>query len=82
MRLSLDELKQIMRRVAGDDDTIDLADGFETRTFEDLGYDSLALMEIAHHVERACGRALPDAELEDVSTPRDLLEVVGAPGRA
>ncbi|MEV0143998.1 MULTISPECIES: acyl carrier protein [unclassified Nonomuraea] len=81
-QFSLGELKQIMRQVAGDDDTIELADGFETRTFEDLGYDSLALLEIVHHVERACGRKLPDSELGDITTPKELVEFVGGLGRA
>ncbi|MDA0632761.1 acyl carrier protein [Nonomuraea sp. MCN248] len=80
-QLSLEELKQTMRQVAGDDD-IELEDDFATATFEELGFDSLAVFETVHRVERACGRKLPEGELAEVTTPKEFLEFVNDLERA
>ncbi|MFG1944082.1 acyl carrier protein [Nonomuraea sp. NPDC048826] len=80
-QLSLEELKQTMRQVAGDDD-VELADDFETATFEELGFDSLAVFETVHRVERTCGRKLPEEELAEVTTPKEFLEFVNDLERA
>ncbi|MEV4175934.1 MULTISPECIES: acyl carrier protein [unclassified Nonomuraea] len=75
-QFSLEDLKQIMRQVAGDDDDIELTDDFETTTFEDLGFDSLAVFETMHRVERACGVKLPEDELAEITTPKEFLGFV------
>jgi act minimal PKS acyl carrier protein len=75
-QFSPEELKQIMRQVAGDDDDIELTDDFETTTFEELGFDSLAVFETVHRVERVCGRKLPESELAEITTPKEFLGFV------
>jgi len=51
----------------------------------ELGFDSLARMELLHRVEREFGVTLPDRVLSEADTPRDLLRGLGAkvaPSRA
>ncbi|WP_026416408.1 acyl carrier protein [Actinomadura oligospora] len=44
--------------------------------FEDLGYDSLALMETSALIERTVGVGVDDEVLADLRTPRELLDLV------
>ena len=44
----------------------------------DLGFDSLARMELMLRVERAFGRDLPETLLASADTPRDLLDALAA----
>ncbi|MFG3496468.1 acyl carrier protein [Streptomyces sp. NPDC047928] len=73
--LSLAELEEIMRESTGDDEPVGTADG-RTRTFEELGYDSLAVLEIVNRIERTYGVKLPEDRLEAVRTPEALVGFV------
>jgi act minimal PKS acyl carrier protein len=46
--------------------------------FEDLGYDSLALLETAARIQREYGVRLDDEWVAEVATPRDLLRLANA----
>ena len=48
------------------------------RLVDDLGMDSLALIELVEHLEAATGRSLPDQVLGDLSTVQDLLTMFEA----
>lgn len=74
-QLTLDELRTILVACAGEDDSIDLSGDILDITFEDLGYDSLALMESASRIERELGVALSD-DVTEALTPRILLDLV------
>lgn len=56
--------------------------GFEdsalTSTFDDLGYDSLALLECASRIHRALGVPISDEVIPTLDTPQDLLALVNA----
>ncbi|NDL56873.1 acyl carrier protein [Phytoactinopolyspora mesophila] len=73
---TIDGLKQILREVAGQADGVDLEGDILDRTFEELGYDSLALLETGSRLERAVGVKLDDSTLNEVQTPRELLAAV------
>ncbi|WP_166354895.1 acyl carrier protein [Phytoactinopolyspora limicola] len=73
---TVDGLKQILRQVAGEVDGVDLDGDILDRTFEELGYDSLALLETGARLERALGIKLDDSTLNEVQTPRQLLAAV------
>ena len=45
-------------------------------TFQDLGYDSLAMMETAARITQEYGVDLSDDEITEVATPRALLDLV------
>ncbi|KOG87803.1 actinorhodin polyketide synthase acyl carrier protein [Streptomyces varsoviensis] len=75
--LTLDELKQILRESAGEDESVDLSGDVLDVPFIDIGYDSLALLETAGRVERIYGVTLVDDAVSEAETPR----VRGRPGR-
>ncbi|AJF66131.1 acyl carrier protein [Streptomyces vietnamensis] len=75
-RLTLDALRTILVACAGEDDSADLSGDILDITFEDLGYDSLALMESAARIEREFGVTLDDDDVNEALTPRLLLDLV------
>jgi act minimal PKS acyl carrier protein len=75
---SLDELKQIMRQCAGEDESTDLDNDFEAVTFDHLGYDSLAILETASRIERTYGLKLPEEGLSEITTPGALVAFVNS----
>ncbi|SFW78420.1 acyl carrier protein [Amycolatopsis australiensis] len=75
--LTLADLRRILGEAAGADEAtagVD-ADAVDT-SFEDLGYDSLALMETASRIEREYAIKLDESVLADADTPRALLDLV------
>ncbi|MEU9297463.1 acyl carrier protein [Streptomyces sp. NPDC012693] len=74
--LQLDDLKRILVACAGEGEEIDLSGDILDTTFEDLGYDSLALMESAARIAQEYGVEVPDDALSEVETPRALLDLV------
>ncbi|MYS89686.1 MULTISPECIES: acyl carrier protein [Streptomyces] len=74
--LTLDSLRRILVTCAGESDTDGMGDETLDLSFQDLGYDSLALMEAAAVIEREYGVALSDEVVATVPTPRALLDLV------
>jgi act minimal PKS acyl carrier protein len=72
----LEDLKRILLESAGADETVDLDGDILDRDFDELGYESLALLETGRLVERALGITLPDAVLTDSGTPRVLIAAI------
>ena len=70
------ELIRVLHECAGTDEDVDLDGDILDRTFEDLGYDSLALLNTAGRLERDLAIKLPDDAVSKVETPRQLLEEV------
>ncbi|WP_234445229.1 acyl carrier protein [Streptomyces rimosus] len=65
-----------MRECAGEAEEVALGATAADRTFPELGYDSLALLETLSRVERELGVALPDEMLSGAETPRQFVELV------
>jgi len=76
--LTLENLKSIMDRCVGYDDSIAFSDEMLDTPFLELGYDSLALLETAAIVKREYGVQIGDDELHTIETPRALLVKVNA----
>lgn len=74
--LTLDTLRRILVGCAGESDTEGIGEDSLDVAFQDLGYDSLALMEMAAVVERDYGVQLPEDVGTDVPTPRALLGLI------
>lgn len=68
-----DDLTRILREGAGMDEGVELADDV---TFDKIGCDSLALLETCGRIEREYGVRFEDGDLEDLDTPRLLVEHV------
>ncbi|MDH6113742.1 act minimal PKS acyl carrier protein [Kitasatospora sp. MAP12-15] len=78
-RFSVDDLLRILRAGAGTDTRIEVAVEQLTDTpFAELGYDSLALLELTSRIEREYGIAIPDGEVEQKETPGQVVEYVNS----
>ncbi|MBN6040417.1 acyl carrier protein [Amycolatopsis sp. 195334CR] len=74
------ELQKIIDSCVGTDDNIRLTEGNIDEKFADLGYDSLAVYEIATKVQDDLGIPVSDEQIDGMQTPRQLLEFVTASG--
>jgi minimal PKS acyl carrier protein len=75
---TIDQLRRILREGAGAEEGVDLDGDILDTGFEELGYDSLALLETGGRIEREYGIRLGDAVLTGAVTPRALLDAVNA----
>jgi act minimal PKS acyl carrier protein len=66
------ELSRFLREDAGADLDGDALD----REFDELGFDSIALLETVSRIEREYGVALGDSVVSEARTPRALIGVV------
>ncbi|MFC8846786.1 MULTISPECIES: acyl carrier protein [unclassified Micromonospora] len=73
---TIDDLRRILHAAAGTDESIDPATDIHDTTFDDLGYDSLALLEAGSRIEREYGISLDDSAVIEAGTPRCLLTAV------
>lgn len=73
-----DELITIIRANAGEPDGGRLDGDSMDVAFDELGYDSIQVLEIAGHIERKLGIALPDDIVTETTSMRELLLAVDA----
>lgn len=73
---TLKDMRQALRAAAGEDEAIDLDGDILDMEFGELGYDSLAVLEAASHIERGFGVRLPEDEVGDKQTPRAFVDFV------
>ena len=73
---TVDDLRRVMRSAVGVDDTVDLDGDILDVEFTELGYDSLAVLEIASKIEKEFPARLPDEVVGDLRSPRQLIEYV------
>jgi act minimal PKS acyl carrier protein len=71
--MSIDELRGILAACAGDAEPGTDADDISDRPFDELGYDSLALIETAAALKLDHGVAISDDEIIEVRTMGELL---------
>lgn len=75
-KFTLDELRELMQTCAGVEDDIDLSAEIDDIEFADLGYDSLAVLEVASQVQRKYGVPMPDECVEYMKTPRTAVAYI------
>ncbi|MGI5237988.1 acyl carrier protein [Dactylosporangium sp. CA-139066] len=73
---TVEDLKAVLRVAAGEEDATTLDGDILDAAFEDLGYDSVALLETTGRIERELGIQLPDSFVADARTPRVLVEAI------
>ncbi|MFD5268538.1 acyl carrier protein [Streptomyces sp. NPDC058335] len=73
---TLDDLRRILLESAGAEEGVDLYADIADTGFEELGYESLALLETGGRIEREFGVSLDDVNLSDIITPRALVAAV------
>ncbi|MEW2353449.1 acyl carrier protein [Spirillospora sp. NPDC029432] len=74
--ITLRELEEIMRACAGEDESAQPLEQAPDRPFDELGYDSLALLETQSRISRDYGVEIPEEDLGDAQTPRELVDLV------
>lgn len=76
-RITLDSLKDLLAKAGGEGADVPSLDGDVIDTpFADLGYDSLAMLEVTSMVELAYDISLDDDVAQTAGTPRNLLDLV------
>lgn len=73
---TLDDLKRVIQEGAGQDENVDWDGDVLDQPFEELGYDSLALLETASRVEREFGARIADDVATELKTPRSFVDHV------
>jgi minimal PKS acyl carrier protein len=74
----LADLRRILREGAGVEQGVDLDGEILDSAFDDLGYDSIALLETSARISREYQVSIDDGALSDVKTPRELIALVNA----
>lgn len=75
-KFTLDDLRELMQSCAGVEDDIDLSSEIDDLEFEELGYDSLAVLEVASQVQRKYSVPMPDECVEYMKTPRLAVDYI------
>ncbi|MEV7967678.1 acyl carrier protein [Sphaerisporangium sp. NPDC088356] len=73
---TLDDMRRIMGGCAGVPDTVELADDIGEMSFVDLGYDSLAVLEMAARIQQQLGVRIPDDAVDEMKTPQAAVDYV------
>jgi act minimal PKS acyl carrier protein len=69
-------LIRLLRESAGVEEGVDLDGDVMDTPFVEIGYDSLALLQVTGRIRREYGIDLPDDAVSDVESFRDLLEMI------
>jgi act minimal PKS acyl carrier protein len=75
---TLDDLRRILIDAAGADESYNLDGDILDTDFEELGYESLALLETGGRIEREYGISLDEEVLSIANTPRLLIDTVNS----
>lgn len=74
--ITLRELETIMRECAGEDEAAQSLEQAPDQPFDELGYDSLALLETHSRIKRDYGVELSEEALNEINTPQELVDLV------
>ncbi|MFF3349294.1 phosphopantetheine-binding protein [Streptomyces sp. NPDC002779] len=75
---TLDDLTTLLRDCAGTDETVNLDGDILDKTFTDLNYDSLAVLQITGKIENEHGIDVDEDAVAVAETPRAYLAAVNA----
>jgi len=75
-RFTTEDLERILHEGTGANDTTRLGEATLDAHFDDLGYDSLALLETASRIQREFGIQLEESTLVVSLTPGELINQV------
>ncbi|MFJ2741726.1 acyl carrier protein [Streptomyces sp. NPDC087440] len=80
--VTLADLTRMLRESAGEEEGVDLDGDVLDTPFIDLGYDSLALLQVIGQIQREYGIAIPDDAIVDAETPGALLALINTDSAA
>jgi minimal PKS acyl carrier protein len=73
---TLDDLRKIMIESGGADEGVDLHGDINATEFEDLGFDSLAMLEIQGRIKQELGIRFPEDDVMLLRSPEELIDFV------
>lgn len=76
--IKLDDVWRLLRESAGVDESVDLSGDVDHQNFDDLGYDSLAVLEITARIEQEFGVKIREDDVEALTTPAQLVDYVNS----
>ncbi|MEV5985402.1 acyl carrier protein [Streptomyces sp. NPDC052051] len=76
MSMTFDDLKQVITTAVGDGLAEELEESRIAVAFTEIGYDSLAVLEIASQIQRQYGLKIPDEAIEEMDSPQAVLDYV------
>lgn len=76
--MTFEDLKAIVSRCVGELDEVDLTEADLGTAFTEIGYDSLAVLEIASQIQREYGLQIPDEAIEAMDTPKAVIDYVNS----
>lgn len=76
--VTLADLTRMLRESAGEEEGVDLDGDVIDTPFMELGYDSLALLQVIGEIQREYGINIPDDAVVDAETPRALLALINS----
>lgn len=71
-------LRKIMYDCAGPGAHPELEGDIVDTPYEDLGFDSLAVLEVATRIQQDIGVPFPDDAVAELTTPRSVIDYVNA----
>ncbi len=80
--MTFDDLRDLLSECAGESEQGPLTADQADVAFDELGYDSLALLETAARIAARHGVHVPDERIVELRTPRELLELVDDAAKA
>jgi act minimal PKS acyl carrier protein len=75
--ITVDDVRRILRACAGEPDAIAMEAEFGEITFEEMGYDSLARLEMAARIQQEFLVAIPEDKVDELHTPDAVVTYVG-----
>ncbi|GLH99309.1 acyl carrier protein [Phytohabitans aurantiacus] len=73
-QFTIDHLIRLLRSAGGVADGVELNAGIVDEAYTDLGYDSLALLEMSAKIQQEFGVAIPDEDVTELKTPRQTID--------
>ena len=73
---TLDDVRRILRECAGEADSVSLDEEIGHLSFEEMGYDSLARMELAARIQQEFPVVIPDEAVDELPTPQAVIDYV------
>ncbi len=74
--LTISDLIPHLKAAVGDDDDIELNVAMANAPLDDLGIDSLAVIDATNRIERELSIALPDGSTDDAATMQELCDAI------
>jgi act minimal PKS acyl carrier protein len=75
-KINVDDVRRLLRQSAGVDESVDLDGDVGHSEFVDLGYDSLAVLELTARIEQEYGVKIREDDVSGLTTPASMVDYV------